>query len=155
MRLDPLPQFHIIRPFMQLELNPNILSLKESATLKINQEVLANRLRGECTFHFGFGQSPFPVPRILQEELRKNVHQKDYLPTRGLWRLRECIAQHYQKKRDYLLEPEGIVIGPGSKELIFQSLFILQGAVLIPAPSWVSYGPQVQIRGAPDLPHLL
>ena len=130
-----------------MELNPNILSLKESATLKINQQVLADRKRGESTVHFGFGQSPFPVPRILQEELRKNAHQKDYLPTQGLWQLRERIAQYYQQERHYQFEASGIVIGPGSKELIFQSLFILQGAILIPAPSWVSYGPQVQIRG--------
>ena len=132
---------------MKIELDPNIYSLKESATLKINQQVLSDRNQGKSIIHFGFGESPFPVPLPLQQELRRQAHQKHYLSTRGLWPLRERIAQYYQKELGYDFAPEQVVIGPGSKELIFQSLFILTGDVLIPAPSWVSYGPQAQMKG--------
>ena len=130
-----------------MELNPNIQFLKESATLKINQQVLSDRSQGKPIIHFGFGESPFPVPLALQKELGRQAHQNHYLPTRGLLPLRKCIAEYYQKKWKYNFLPEQILIGPGSKELIFQALFILRGDVLIPAPSWVSYGPQVLAMG--------
>ena len=130
-----------------MKINPNILSLKESATLKINQTALADLQKGKSIVHFGFGQSPFPVPIPMCEELKKEAHQKDYLPTQGLLPLREQIAKYYREKRNYQLTANEIAIGPGSKELIFQALFILPGDVLIPAPSWVSYGPQVMAYG--------
>lgn len=34
-------------------------------------------------YHFGFGQSPFPVPEIVVKSLQKYANEKDYLPTRG------------------------------------------------------------------------
>lgn len=135
------------RIMRELKLNPDILGLKESATLKINQLVKDARAQGRQMHHFGFGQSPFPVhPRIV-DKLKEHAHEKDYLPTQGLPALREVIANYYSKNLNYELKTENIIIGPGSKELIFQALYTLQGTVLIPAPSWVSYGPQVNIRG--------
>ena len=132
-----------------ITLNPHILTLKESATLKINQKALQDRSLGKPIVHFGFGQSPFPVPPMMIEELKKQAYQKDYLPTRGLVPLRKQIANYYREKKGYDLNAQEVVIGPGSKELLFQALFILKGDVIIPAPSWVSYGPQVASCGRP------
>ncbi len=131
----------------QVSLNTHITKLKESATLKINQKVREDRANGQDVFHFGFGQSPFPVCKPLVDELKVRAFEKDYLPTFGLMKLREQISKYYKERHKYNFDPEFVVIGPGSKELIFQSLFILEGAVIIPAPSWVSYGPQVEARG--------
>ena len=69
---------------MRPALNPLVLSLKESATLAINLKALELRRQGKDIVHFGFGQSPFPVPEIIQEALRQNADKKDYLPTQGL-----------------------------------------------------------------------
>ena len=134
---------------VDMDLNPHISNLRESATLKINEHVRLVREKGKQVHHFGFGQSPFPLhPRIVQS-LKDNAHQKDYLPTRGLKQLRETIVGYY---RDFLgphpvITSENVLIGPGSKELLFQTLFSLNGPVLIPAPCWVSYGPQVHVKG--------
>ncbi len=126
--------------------------LKESATLKINQRALALREAGHDLVHFGFGQAPFPIPPSVVSALQENAHHKDYLPTRGLFELREQIAQYYDDQFDYPFDPELICIGPGSKELIYQALLCLQGEVLVPAPSWVSYGPQVSLTGREMVP---
>jgi aspartate aminotransferase len=128
-------------------LNPNISNLKESSTLKINMKVKQMRSQGKDVVHFGFGQSPFPVCSKIVERLQEHAGDKDYLPTLGLPKLREEIVSHYKKHFDYDFEPDYICIGPGSKELIYQALMILEGTVLVPAPSWVSYGPQVNSRG--------
>lgn len=127
--------------------NPHITQLKESSTLWINQKARKTREEGVDITHFGFGQSPFPVHESIVEELRKYAAEKDYLPTKGLLQLRQSISEYYKKIFDYDFDPERILVGPGSKEMIFQILFLLEGPVIVPAPSWVSYGPQVSLRG--------
>jgi aspartate aminotransferase len=131
----------------KLELNQDVVGLKESATLKINQLALKMRREGKEVFHLGFGQSPFPVQDKIIETLKNHSHEKDYLPTLGLKELREHIVDYYKANFGYEFDAENICVGPGSKEMLFQVLFILEGPVIIPAPSWVSYGPQVNIRG--------
>lgn len=127
--------------------NPNITALKESATLAINLKARGAKAAGEDVCHFGFGQSPFHVHQSIQIALANNAFQKDYLPTRGLPALCEAIAEYHKQFFDYNFDKDLILIGPGSKELIFQVLYVLEGPVLVPAPSWVSYGPQLNIRG--------
>lgn len=129
------------------QLNPNITSLKESATLAINLQAKAARAQGKEVVHFGFGQSPFPVHESIRKALQDNAHQKDYLPTRGLPELCQAVVDWHKEIFNYDLHLDGVMVGPGSKEMIFQALYCLEGPVLVPAPSWVSYGPQVNIRG--------
>jgi aspartate/methionine/tyrosine aminotransferase len=131
---------------MQLTINPNILNLKESATLAVNQRVKKLQSQGRDICHFGFGQSPFPVPFAIQKALKDNTDKKSYLPTRGLPELLDAVAAFYNSQCDYPISADQICIGPGSKELIFQAIFLLEGPVVIPAPGWVSYGPQAAIR---------
>ncbi len=129
------------------QINSNIKNLKESATLAINMAAKAARKAGVDIAHLGFGQSPFQVHSKIQMALARNAHQKDYLPTKGLPQLCETIAQYHNKFFNYNFKPEDIIVGPGSKELIFQALYCLEGNVFVPAPSWVSYGPQINIKG--------
>lgn len=128
-------------------INNKITTLRESATLAINQKVKTLRAKGKTIYHFGFGQSPFPVAKEIQMALIANSHQKAYLPTLGLRELRQAFCTYYAANFGYQFSPEYVAVGPGSKELIFQILFILEGPLIIPAPSWVSYGPQAQIAG--------
>ncbi len=137
---------------MRPALNPLVLSLKESATLAINLKALELRRRGEDVFHFGFGQSPFPVPEVIQSALRRNADKKDYLPTQGLPELCEAVATFYRKEFGYPFNPWDVCIGPGSKELIFQIIYLMEGPLLVPVPSWVSYGPQAALRGKEIIP---
>jgi len=63
----------------------------------------------------------------------------------GLLDLREQVAKYHSKKNHYHYDSENIIIGPGSKELIFQTQLALDCDLLLPSPSWVSYEPQAQI----------
>ena len=128
-----------------MDLQHNILGLKTSATLAINE--LSQKLitEGKEVFKFGLGQSPFPVPDIIVKELQKNAHQKDYLNVSGLIGLREEVANYHSNKNQYKYNAESVIIGPGSKELIFQTQLVLNCDLLLPSPSWVSYEPQAQI----------
>ena len=116
-----------------------------SSTLRINE--ISNKLldEGKNVYKFGLGQSPFPIPEILIETLKKNAHQKDYLNVSGLLKLREVVAKYHSKKNLYNYSKDNVIIGPGSKELIFQCQMVTEMPLLLPKPSWVSYEPQAKI----------
>ena len=98
--------------------------------------------RGKKVFKFGFGQSPFQVPDDVVSELKNNAYQNKYLSMQGLPELREAIAKFVSLKKNYAYKAENILIGPGTKELMFLLHILFDGEVLLPTPSWVSYEPQ-------------
>ena len=128
-------------------LNINLKKVKPSATLVINE--LSHQLinEGKEVFRLGFGQSPFPVPDAIVKALQENAHQKDYLPVKGLFDLRTEIASFFNREYHFQTTYEDVMIGPGSKELIynFQVAFAID-ELLLPSPSWVSYEPQAQLN---------
>ena len=119
-----------------------VKNLKPSSTLRINELSKDLELQGKEIFKFGFGQSPFKVPEDVVSELKKNTHQNKYLPMQGLLELRSAIAKFESKKKQNEYNASNIIIGPGSKELMFSLHMLFDGEVLLPAPSWVSYKPQ-------------
>ena len=119
-----------------------IKNLDLSATLKINEISKKLEQEGKEIIKFGFGQSPFPVPVKVVDELKKNAHQKSYLPIQGLDDLRVAISKYESKKKNKNFSSEQIIVGPGSKELMFLLHVSFDGEIILPAPSWVSYKPQ-------------
>ena len=119
-----------------------VKNLKPSSTLKINEVSRELESKGEKIFKFGFGQSPFEVPQDVVNELRNNAFQNKYLPMQGLKELREAVAKYTSTKKDYKYNSENVIIGPGSKELMFLLQVLFEGDIILPAPSWVSYEPQ-------------
>ena len=122
-----------------------INQLRPSATLAMNEE--SNRLKksGKKIYKFGFGQSPFPVPESIISALRNNASKNTYLPMQGLEELRSAISNYLNKNNNNDFKPSDIVVGPGTKELMFLIQIAFEGEVLLPAPSWVSYQPQAFI----------
>lgn len=110
-----------------------------SATLAINELITTIRERGEKVYHMGFGESPFPVHSLVRKALCENSWRQRYLPTQGIIELREQVSKFYQTMFGLQYAPEQIVIGPGSKPLMFAALTALDGPIFLPAPSWVSY----------------
>ena len=119
-----------------------VKNLKPSSTLAINETSRKLEEQGKKIFKFGFGQSPFKVPQDIVEELKNNAHQNKYLPMQGLSELRDAVAKNNSSKKDYSYKSENVIIGPGSKELMFLLHVIFDGEIILPAPSWVSYAPQ-------------
>ena len=122
-----------------------IKNLKPSSTLLINEKSNKLEREGKKIFKFGFGQSPFKVPQDIVNELKGNAHQNKYLPMQGLEDLRVSIAHYISKKKDHKYSSSNIIVGPGSKELMFLLQILFDGEIILPAPSWVSYAPQAII----------
>ena len=120
-------------------------NLKPSSTLKINELSKELEKNGKEIFKFGFGQSPFSIPVNVVNALKENANHNIYLPMQGLENLREVIARFISAKKKYEYKSENIIIGPGTKELMFLLQILFDGEILLPAPSWVSYYPQATL----------
>ena len=118
-----------------------------SATLAINERVRELWAAGETVYHLGFGEARFPVPELLVEALHTHAQQRAYLPVQGLPALREAAASYYSQLLRQPFTPEQILVGPGSKGLLFALQMALDADLIMPAPTWVSYAPQAEMLG--------
>jgi aspartate aminotransferase len=130
-----------------IHLNLNVRGLAQSATLAINERSDQLKQEGKNVFKLGLGQSPFPVPEVVVNQLIQNAHQKSYLPVKGLPELKKAVAEYHGCRQCNQYTAEDVLIGPGSKELMFILQFVYYGDLVIPTPSWVSYAPQAHIVG--------
>jgi len=135
---------HLIKSHEEL-INPHIRGLGISATLAINARSKELIEQGKTVYRFGLGQSPFPVPDLVVSALKLNAIQKDYLPVRGLQQLREAVADFHRRKDEVDIQSDCVLIGPGSKELVFLLQLVFNGEIIVVSPGWVSYVPQAKI----------
>ena len=64
-------------------LRPDLADYSGASNLAFNEEIRSLIDNGTPVYHFGFGQSPFPVIEVAVEALKKNAESNDYLPVSG------------------------------------------------------------------------
>ena len=135
---------------MKFIVDQQVEDIEMPENLKLNtflKEFHSGCPHSECSFGlygFAFGQSPFPVPLLMQEALMKNANQGAYAPVPGIPELRNAISKYNKHYFGMDITPERIYVGPGTKELIFNLLEILHGTVILPTPAWLGYLPQIR-----------
>ncbi|NND87466.1 MAG: pyridoxal phosphate-dependent aminotransferase [Nitrosopumilus sp.] len=135
---------------MKFVVDQQVEDIEMPENLKLNtflQEFHSNCPHPECSFGFygfAFGQSPFPVPKIIQEALIKNADKGAYAAVPGIPELRNAISKYNKHYFGMDIDPKRIYVGPGTKELIFNLLEILHGTVILPTPAWLGYLPQIR-----------
>lgn len=121
--------------------------MKLSPTLALNQRIHDLRASGRDVFNLGFGESGLPVHPELAEALSTAAHANNsYGAVLGSPEAREAAAAYFTKT-GLATAPEQVVLGPGSKALLFALLRALDGDVVMPAPSWVTYAAQAALMG--------
>jgi len=129
-------------------INSNLRESKHSETLLVNQMSLSRAENNQTVYKFGFGQSPFPVPEQISKFLADAAHRKEYMNVQGHVPLRQAIADFHQTRENKQWHSDNIIIGSGSKILLFCVMAAFEKAeILLPAPSWVSYEPQAKLAG--------
>ncbi|XP_071157014.1 aspartate aminotransferase-like [Mytilus edulis] len=124
---------------------PDLQNYSPASNLSLNEEIRKRLAAGETIYHFAFGQSPFPVIETAVEALKEYAGENAYLPVAGTLELRQSIAKFHKHFEDLDIDPDNIIVAPGSKELIFLLLQIFNGDVLIISPSWTTYHPQAKL----------
>lgn len=136
--------------------------MRLSATLEINELVHQQTAKGFKVVHLGFGEATFPIQKDVAAAHREASNITSYLPVAGLAELREvgipisymsatfhtdlrgqAIAKFQSRRLKNDIRAGQVVVAPGSKPLLFALFDLLQGDVLLPRPSWVSYEPQI------------
>ena len=122
-----------------------VQKLGVSSTLRINQIQQEPQHRDDISL--GFGVSPFPPPSCLVKRVREFAARNEYLPTAGLPSLRAALAQMYSERYGHLYLPEHVLVGPGSKQLMYllQSSLRQNVHTFVTTPAWVSYAPQCRL----------
>ncbi len=79
-----------------------------------------------------------------------------YTSSRGLLELRAAIAARFRERRGVVRDPaDEVIITPSAKHAVFISLMAVLDPgdeVLVPTPSWVSYGAMARLAGARPVP---
>uniref|UniRef100_A0A914VJ84 Aminotransferase class I/classII domain-containing protein n=1 Tax=Plectus sambesii TaxID=2011161 RepID=A0A914VJ84_9BILA len=133
-------------------LRSDLQNYTAASNLEFNNKIKELIKNGRKIHHFGFGQSPFPIPDCFVEGLKQNAHRNEYLPVQGLRELRTKILD-FHKHYDHFehFSPDHIVMGVGSKEILFLAMNVFGGEVLLLCPSWTSYLSQSHLAGRKSL----
>lgn len=112
----------------------------------------ARAARGQSVIRLALGQSPFPVPDVMVAALRAAATERDYLPVRGLPALRRAVAGYVERRFQIDRTQDDVLVGPGSKELLFLLQTVFDGDLVVPSPAWVPYAPQARVLGRAVIP---
>ncbi len=132
-------------------------SLKPSVTVEMTERVRAARLAGRKIIALSSGDPGLPTdPRIVDAAERAlRAGTTHYAASLGEPALREAIVRRELERSAVERAVEDVIVTPGGK---FALLTALMGViepgdeVVIPEPSWVSYGPCVRLSGGTPVP---
>lgn len=105
---------------------------------ELAEKALALERAGKKIIRLNIGDTNLPTPQCAIDAVMASLEKKaSYCPAAGLASLRERIAE--REKCDV----ENIVVGPGSKHLIFALMSVLcekGDSIAFPGPHWPMYG---------------
>jgi len=138
---------------LPLDLDITAQNLPVSATLAINELIEEKeKEQRQRVLHMGFGEAAFPLHPLMKNALAQFASATKYSPVLGIPELRSAIAEFLSHQRNMTFKPHQIIIGPGSKALLYGLFQLFEGDVLIPSPSWVSYAPIARMAGKKVIP---
>ncbi|MDN3238736.1 pyridoxal phosphate-dependent aminotransferase [Glycomyces tritici] len=117
-----------------------------SATLAANEAIAARRAAGQEVVALGFGEAGIPVHPLLSQRLAQAAGRIAYGPVAGTDEARDAAAG-YWTRRGNPTEGGQVLLGPGSKPLLFALQHAIGGDVVLPRPAWVSYAAQSHLLG--------
>ena len=113
--------------------------------------------KGVDMIHMEIGDTDFNTPKPIKDACIKAIeeNQTHYLPSQGLYELREKIAPMLAKTRKIDVTPEDVIITPGGKPLILYTIMALINPgdeVLYPNPGYPAYESLINFFGGKAVP---
>lgn len=140
-----------------MEVSANVAQMQPSATLAVS--ALAKKLAGEGRdiVNLGAGEPDFDTPEHIAEAGIEAIRagRTRYTAAPGMPELRQAIAQVLSRQAGRELPWQGVVVGCGAKQALFNACFSLFGPgdeVLIGTPYWTSYPEMVSLARATPVP---
>lgn len=124
-------------------------------------EVLARaralEAKGRDIIHLEIGEPDFDTPANVVQAAVEALQRGEthYSPSAGIPPLREAIAEEVGRLRGIRVSPEGVVVTPGAKPIMFFTILALVEAgdeVIYPNPGFPIYESMVNFVGATPVP---
>jgi aspartate aminotransferase len=132
-------------------------TIKESATLKLNEKASLLREAGESIIHLGGGEPKAKAPADALASCLSYLNSGEvrYTAPDGVPALKKAIVQytadHYRKN----VSPRNVITSGGAKQALMAMLLSVldpKEEVVFPAPYWVSYPEMVKLAGGVPVP---
>ncbi|MEM4255124.1 MAG: pyridoxal phosphate-dependent aminotransferase [Candidatus Norongarragalinales archaeon] len=116
-------------------------------------EVAALERAGRKITKMHIGQPDFPTPENVKEAAVKAIREDKtgYTTSNGIFELRQTVAEELKKRYGVDVDPEGVVITPGTKPMLFMAAFALLNPgdeAVVPNPGYGAYQSSVYLAGA-------
>ena len=146
-----------------MEYSLNISQLQPSATVAVSTLAKNLQAEGRDIIDLSAGEPDFDTPKWISDAAVNGIRagKTRYTPVAGMPGLRRAIAKYLESLLNRAIDWEGVVVGSGAKQSMFNAVFTLFGPgdeVLVATPYWTSY-PQivslaranpVEVSGNPD-----
>ena len=146
-----------------MEYSLNISQLQPSATVAVSTLAKSLQAEGRDIIDLSAGEPDFDTPKWISDAAVNGIRagKTRYTPVAGMPELRRAIAKYLESLFNRAIDWEGVVVGSGAKQSMFNAVFTLFGPgdeVLVATPYWTSY-PQivslaranpVEVSGNPD-----
>jgi len=132
-------------------------SVRESATLALNEKAAILRARGEPLIHLGGGEpkAKAPVDALLAAAALLNSGEIRYTPSAGTPAMKAAIIRYTHEFYGRKVTPYEVIASSGAKQAVMVALRAIldpMDEVVFPAPYWVSYPEMVRLCGAVPVP---
>ncbi|MDH7605994.1 MAG: pyridoxal phosphate-dependent aminotransferase, partial [Melioribacter sp.] len=129
---------------MALNLSKRVNKITISPTIKITQQAIEMKARGENLIDLSVGEPDFPTPQNIKEAAIKSIENNftKYTINSGIFELRKAISEKLRKENKLEYNPEEIIVSSGAKHSIFNAIMSIvedDDEVIIPSPYYVSY----------------
>jgi len=113
--------------------------------------------QGRSIVHLELGEPDFDTPRHIVEAAQAALDSgaTHYGPSPGLPELRRAIAEDSTRRRGVTADPEGVVVTPGAKPILFFTILALidpGDEVLYPNPGFPIYESMIRYIGGRPVP---
>lgn len=137
-----------------MQIAHRIQQIATSQSLAMAARCRALQEQGVDVINMSLGEPDQPTPLFIKKAAQHAIKDNwsHYGPVAGLASLRQAIAKHQNALDGNALtwQAEDVIVSVGAKAAIFNAIqtIINEGdEVIIPTPSWVSYGEMVKLAG--------
>lgn len=133
-------------------LSARIEKLEPSPTLSLDAKVKEMSGKGAKIINLGLGEPDFSTPNHVGNAAIEAIRTgfTHYTPAAGIPELRKAFAEKLKRENGLLYSPDEIVVGVGSKFLlycVFQVLCDPGDEVILSTPTWSTYVEQIKLAG--------
>ena len=130
----------------QVSLNLNVRGLGPSATIAINERSKSFRSKERWSTVWGWG-NPVSGAGACGRGIETARTGEGLSSVGRPCGFERCSCEFHRRKDGIEARAQDVLIGPGSKELMFLLQLVYYGELIVVTPCWVSYVPQAAILG--------